>query len=139
STVHACLVFGPLSHLLLLQRGHTCVEVVRWTFEVRLIWKFASPVIGSTVPMPLGEPFHSLTTQTGTLAARSGSGAPNVSPLGVPGPTDACRSQGGVPSGPQLRRHALSVELATTGKLCEMPVQPMSRSVPLLATTRSSS
>src|SRR2546427_8903107 len=137
STVQALPWFGPLSHLLLLQRGHTCIAVVRWTFEVRLIWKLASPVRGLIVPMPLGEPFHWWTTQTGTLAARSGSGAPKVAPLGVPAPTDAVVSQGGVPSGPQVLRHAFSVELPTTGELCDVPVWPLSRSVPLVATTRS--
>src|SRR5439155_10230818 len=59
STVHAWPCCGPLSHLRLLQRGQTCVAVVRWTLEVRLSWKFASPVSGLMVPRPLGEPLNS--------------------------------------------------------------------------------
>src|SRR4030095_13307759 len=64
-------------------------------------------------------------------AASSGSGAPKVGPLSVPSPVSPLPSHSvsEVPS--QLLRQYLSVEPWITGKLCEVPVQPLSRSLPV--------
>src|SRR5215813_11146198 len=69
-------------------------------------------------------------TQTGTPEARSGRGAPNVGPFSEPVPVVPLPSHSvsDVPS--QLLRQYLRVEPWMIGKLCELPVQPLSRSEP---------
>src|SRR4029450_11094051 len=75
-------------------------------------------------------------TQAGTPEASSGSGAPNVGPLSVPSPVAPVPSHtvSVVPS--QLLRPYLRVEPWMIGKLCELPVQPLSRSLPVDGTCR---
>src|SRR5262245_42824685 len=75
-------------------------------------------------------------TQTGTPEARSGRGAPNVGPFSelspvVPLPSHSVSE---VPS--QLLRQYLRVEPWMIGKLCELPVHPLSRSLPVEGTWR---
>src|SRR5262249_52269712 len=71
------------------------------------------------------------TTHTGVFAASSGSGAPNVVPFCEFGPVVAVAMQF-TPSG-QLRVYRIEEPLMM-GKLCEMPVQPLSRSLPVAGT-----
>src|SRR5262245_58492363 len=70
-------------------------------------------------------------TQTGTPDARSGRGAPNVGPFSEPSPVVPLPSHmvSEVPS--QLLRQYLRVEPWMVGKLCELPVHPLSRSLPV--------
>src|SRR5262245_62059096 len=75
-------------------------------------------------------------TQTGTPEASSGRGAPKVGPLSelspvVPLPSHSVSE---VPS--QLLRQYLRVEPWMIGKLCELPVHPLSRSLPVDGTWR---
>ena len=71
---------------------------------------------------------HRLTTQTGTLLAKSGSGAPKISPLPVPGPIFPQTSHTVSLVELQPLRQTASFPLGTSGKLCAFPVHPMSRS-----------
>src|SRR5690348_7630173 len=77
-------------------------------------------------------------TQTGTLDANSGSGAPNVVPLTVLAPVEpvAVHTEFVLASQP-LRQNDRLLPW-TTGKFCEIPVTPLSRSVPLPEVVRSS-
>src|SRR6186713_3394086 len=87
-----------------------------------------SPVPSSAVPVMLSA--HLLTTQTGVLLARSGNGAPNVGPFGVPSPTAALKSHSVSLPELQFDRQPSRTPFGTRMKLCELPVQPLSRSVP---------
>src|SRR6266850_2152593 len=77
------------------------------------------------------------------MAARSGRGGPNTTPLRLSVPVGPAvlqtgfRSAGLLPS-LQPERQSLSFEWASTGKLWAVPVHPLSRSVPCSATSRSS-
>src|SRR5688572_2931453 len=73
------------------------------------------------------------TTQTGTLDASSGSGAPNVGPLIVPSPTGPFTTQDVSPAVSHSERHTFSEPFGVTAKFCEIPVQPLSRSLPVCA------
>ena len=90
----------------------------------------AAPVWRLNVPVSVGS-WYWLTTQTGTLAASSGRGAPNIRPfsesVAPPAPVVplAVHSKVVVPSQPE--RQYFRVEPPMTGKLCEVPVQPLSR------------
>src|SRR6185369_17403113 len=90
STLHDFPLFWPLLHLSFLHCGQTEEVSVRYTSEVRWMFRLMSPVASSAVPEMLSA--HLLTTQTGTLLARSGSGAPNVAPVGVAAPVTALKS-----------------------------------------------
>src|SRR5213076_3217360 len=78
-------------------------------------------------------------THTATPCAMSGSGGPNVAPLIELAPTAPMRSQTGFVLASHPERQTLSVARGSTGKLCEMPVHPLSRSVPVSAVERSAS
>src|SRR5207237_10523885 len=78
-------------------------------------------------------------TQTGTPCAMRGSGGPNVGPLIVPAPTGAQASQRGFVLASHVLRHRFTADRGGVGKLCEIPVQPLSRSLPVSAVRRSSS
>jgi hypothetical protein len=70
------------------------------------------------------------TTQTGAPTASSGNGAPKVLPFEVF--VAASSSTQGAPDAPsQPARHTRSRALEGIGKLCESPVKPLSRSVPI--------
>src|SRR6185369_10791209 len=101
------------------------------------MFRLMSPVASSAVPEMLSA--HLLTTQIGTLLARSGSGAPNVAPVGVPSPVVALKSQ--TVSLPELQfdRQPSIRPFGTRMKLCELPVQPLSRSVPVVPIVNVSS
>src|SRR2546428_246736 len=72
-------------------------------------------------------------THTATPCAMSGSGGPNVAPLIDPAPTAPMTSQTGFVLASHPERQTFSVARGSTGKLCEMPVHPLSRSVPVSA------
>ena len=98
-----------------------------------------SPVLRSALPMTSWPGMKRLVTHTGTFAARSGKGGPNVSVLIEPVPVGPQRPQSGFVVSSHPTRHNFSIEPPTTGKLCDVPVHPLSRSVPLLATVTSAS
>src|SRR5262245_55870083 len=75
-------------------------------------------------------------TQTGTPEARSGRGAPKVGPLSDPSPVVPLPSHSVSPVTSQLLRQYLRVEPWMIGKLCELPVHPLSRSLPVDGTWR---
>ena len=130
--MHGLSAFGPDVHAPLLQRGHTSPAVVRNTSEKRSTVRVTSPVCRFDVPV--GSFWKRLVTQTGTLAARSGRGGPNTSVLIEPTPVGPLRVQTGLLVVSQSVRQSFRFEPPTTGKLCDVPVHPLSRSVPLLAT-----
>src|SRR5207249_7750017 len=136
STVHGLPSFAPDVHAPFLQRGHTSPATVRNTSEKRSITTFVSPVLRSALPMTRPG-WKRLVTHTGTFAARSGRGGPNVSVLIEPVPVGPQRPQSGFVVSSHPTRHNFSIEPPTTGKLCDVPVHPLSRSVPLLATVTS--
>src|SRR5438876_8217278 len=78
-------------------------------------------------------------THTATPCAMSGSGGPNVAPLIDPAPTAPMMSQTGFVLASHPERQTFSDARGSTGKLCEMPVHPLSRSVPVSAVERSAS
>src|SRR5581483_5293193 len=94
-TVHACPWFGPVSHVPFevptvdpppLHSGQTLFAGVLNTVDARWIGVCCPPTIESYAPVWMSTvPFTSsanlFTTQTGTPAAKSGNGAPNVAPL----------------------------------------------------------
>src|SRR5439155_7813655 len=132
STVHDLSAFGPDVHAPLLQRGHTSPAVVRNTSEKRSTVRVTSPVCRFVVPVTSF--WKRLVTQTGTLAARSGRGGPKTSVLIEFTPVGPVMVQTGVAVVSQPLRQSFRFEPPTTGKLCDVPVHPLSRSVPLLAT-----
>src|SRR5437870_5047450 len=91
------------------------------------------------LPVAVGGAWKRLMTQTGTCAARSGSGGPKVAPLSDRAPIGPVAVQFGfvLVSHPLMQRK--SFEFGVTGKLCEIPLQPLSRSVHLSATVRTAS
>src|SRR5437867_5561003 len=91
------------------------------------------------LPLAVGGVWKRLRTQTGTCAARSGSGGPKVTPLSDPAPIGPVPWQFGfvLVSHPLMQRK--SCEPGVTTKLCDVPVQPLSRSVHLSATVRTAS
>src|SRR5438045_9649275 len=76
-------------------------------------------------------------TQTGTLCAIKGRGGPNVGPLTEPTPTGPVASHTGFVLASHVVRHRLTLDFSGVGKLCEMPVHPLSRSVPESMVERS--
>src|SRR5437870_7851886 len=130
-------MLGPLSHFAFLQRGQTSPTEVRKTSEKSFTWRSIVPVW--MLPVAVGGVWKRLRTQTGTCAARSGSGGPKVTPLSDPAPIGPVAVQFGfvLVSHPLTQRK--SCEPGVTGKLCEIPVQPLSRSVHLSATVRIAS
>src|SRR5262249_17964238 len=83
-----------------------------------------------TLNLPDGGPSYRLTTQTGMACAMSGSGGPKVRPLMLSGPVGAIASQTGFVVASQPVRHSWSAVRCGKTKLGEVPVQPMSKSVP---------
>src|ERR1051326_1678438 len=69
-------------------------------------------------------------THTGTLCAINGRGGPNVSPLTEPAPTGPFASHTGFVLASHVLRHRFTPDCGGVGKLCEMPVHPLSRPVP---------
>src|SRR5947207_6436148 len=128
STWQACPILGPLSQVPVSQRGQTLVWSVMNTCECRSTSPLISPV--ATLAVPVAGAVNTLTTQTGTPAATSGSGGPKVSVLIEPAPVGPFAVHGVVPAASHPLRQSLSFEFAGTGKLCDVPVQPLSRSVP---------
>src|SRR5688572_23611412 len=93
--------------------------------ELSPVWRFAVPV------KPLAPWVCQLfTTQTATPPATSGSGGPRVGLLNVPGPVMPLMSQSGSLALSQFVRHASTCTSSITGKLNDVPVQPLSRSLP---------
>src|SRR5215469_359241 len=90
----------------------------------------ASPVWRLNVPFRVVS-WYWFTTQTGTFAASRGRGAPKVAPFRLPAPVAPVpvHSKVLVPSQP-LRQY-FRVEPSITGKLWDVPVHPLSRSLPL--------
>src|SRR5439155_24622318 len=136
-TLQACPMLGPLSHVPFLQRGQTRPTEVRKTSEKSFTWRSIVPVW--MLPVAVGGVWKRLRTQTGTCAARSGSGGPKGTPLSVPAPIGAVAVQFGfvLASHPLMQRK--SCEPGVTRKLWDVPVQPLSRSVHLSATVRIAS
>src|SRR3989449_485479 len=128
STWQACPMFFPLSHVPVSQRGQTWVALVMKTCECRSTSPFISPV--TMLAVPVAGAVNRLITQTATPPAMSGSGGPKVSVLSEPTPVGPFAVQGVVPAASQPLRQNLSCDFAGTGKLCDTPVQPLSRSVP---------
>src|SRR5437867_6098380 len=91
------------------------------------------------LPVAVGGLWKRLRTQTGTCAARSGSGGPKVTPLSDPVPIGPVAVQFGFVLSSHPLMHMKSCEPGVTGKLCDVPVQPLSRSVHLSATVRTTS
>src|SRR5207249_279452 len=127
STWQACPILGPLSQVPVSQRGQTLVWSVMNTCECRSTSPAISPVAGLAVPVAAA--VNTLTTQTGTPAATSGSGGPKVLVLIEPAPVGPFAVHGVVPAASHPLRQSFSFEFAGTGKLCDVPVQPLSRSV----------
>src|SRR5438874_6993473 len=128
STWQACPMFFPLSHVPVSQRGQTWVALVMKTCECRSTSPVISPVAGLAVPV--AGAVNTLITQTATPPAMSGSGGPKVSVLSEPAPVAPFAVHGVVPAASQPLRQSFSCDFAGTGKLCDTPVQPLSRSVP---------
>src|SRR5437016_9096243 len=128
STWQACPMPLPLSHVPVSQRGQTLVASVTKTCECRSTSPVISPVAGLAVPV--AGAVNTLITQTATPPAMSGSGGPKVSVLSEPAPVAPFAVHGVVPAASQPLRQNLSCDFAGTGKLCDTPVQPLSRSVP---------
>src|SRR5439155_23752313 len=80
-----------------------------------------------------------LITQTATPCPKSGGGGPNVAPFIDPVPTRPMTSQTGFVLASHPERQSFSDARGSTGKLCEVPVQPRSRSEPTSFTLRCSS
>src|SRR5262249_48242458 len=120
------------------QRGHTCVPLLRNTSESRFTLPDATPVCTlAEKPVIFGLPKR-FWTHTGTPAASSGRGDPKVAAF----TTVVCASSSvhcGLVVLSQPVRQTRSGEFSTTGKLCDEPVVPLSRSVPELAVTRRNS
>src|SRR5438094_3401169 len=128
STWQACPMFFPLSHVPVSQRGQTWVALVMKTCECRSTSPFISPV--TMLAVPVAGAVNRLITQTATPPAMSGSGGPKVSVLSEPTPVGPFAVQGVVTAASPPLRQNLSGDFAGTGKLCDTPVQPLSRSVP---------
>src|SRR5206468_3413557 len=94
-------------------------------------------VLRSTLPLTISPGTKRLVTQTGTLAASSGRGGPKTSVLSEPAPVGPQMPQSGLVVSSHPTRQNFSCEPPTTGKLCDVPVHPLSRSVPVLATVTS--
>jgi len=151
--VHALPWFGPAEQVPrapycgvppVEQRGQTLVwSEMRWTSENRLtcigVASDTSPVWMLIFPVT-GVDWKRLMTHTATPCAMSGSGGPNVAPLIDCAPTGPIMSQTGWPGAVVPASHPVrqtfSGERGSTGKLCETPVHPLSRSVPLSPTVR---
>src|SRR2546425_9318978 len=128
STWQACPMLLPLSHVPVSQRGQTWVALVMKTCECRSTSPFISPV--TRLAVPVAGAVNTLITQTATPPAMSGSGGPKGSVLSEPTPVGPFAVHGVVPAASQPLRQNLSCDCAGTGKLCDTPVQPLSRSVP---------
>src|SRR5437016_1228747 len=76
-------------------------------------------------------------THTGTDCAISGSGGPKVAPLSEPAPVSPLASHTGLVLASHPVRQSFTLERGGVGKLCEMPVHPLSRSLPASAVERS--
>src|SRR5262245_4850623 len=127
-----------------LQRGHTSPgNLVRSQTSENSFTTFglaadpASPVCRLNMPVSCGS-WYRLMTQTGTPVVRSGRGAPKVRPLttglvavGVPSLVVPVPVQWKFVFPSQPVRQYVSFEPPMTGKLCDVPVQPLSRSLPL--------
>ena len=124
STVHGLPWFTPKSQTLFLQRGHTWPGSVRKTSERRSTVTFTAPVDRSAVPVITSPGTKRFATHTGTLAARSGRGGPNVSVLIESAPVGPHMPQTGFVLLSHRVRQSFSCEPPTTGKLCEVPVHP---------------
>ncbi len=74
------------------------------------------------------------TTHTGTPLASSGSGGPKVPPFSEFLPVEPSPVQFGLVVASQPERQKFRLVLLGTRKLCELPVTPLSRSLPLEAT-----
>src|SRR6266849_4364017 len=69
----------------------------------------------------------------------SGRGGPKVSVLSAPAPVAPVASHTGFVLASHPERQSVTNERGGVGKLCEMPVQPLSRSLPVAPLERSSS
>src|SRR5262245_21377938 len=105
---------------------------------MRFTVPLTAPVAGSAVkPVRLFDA-NRFTTQTGAPTASSGRGAPKVFELVVfVAASFSVHGASDEPSHPA--RHTRRRAFEGTGKLCESPVQPLSRSVPMPGVVRRSS
>src|SRR5262245_3807797 len=128
STWQAWWLCPPLSHVPFRHCGQTRVASVAKTSEKSGMSPFISPVW--RLPMPVASPLKRLMTQTGTPPAISGSGGPKNCPFTEPCPVGPFAVHIGFDVLSHPWRQNVVVASLMTGKLCDVPVQPLSRSVP---------
>src|SRR2546428_6145450 len=130
-------MFAPLSQVPSSHRGQTLVASVVNTCECRSTSVETSPVAKSA--MPLIGAVSTLTRQTATPPAITGSGGPKVVPLSEPVPVGPFAVHVVVPAASQPLRQSFNCNFAGKGKLCSAPVQPRSRSVPWSSRVKTTS
>src|SRR5713101_7770675 len=138
STVQLLPMFVPASQVAveptapLPQRGQTWLALVENTIEERRI----GVAVESSVPFRMSNVPRTVSaanwfiTHTGVFAAKSGSGGPKVAPLSKPAPVGPQAVQTEFVVLSHRDRNILRPAPAITGKLCEWPGVPVSRSVP---------
>ena len=120
------------------QRGQSWLDELRKTSVSRSIVTLTAPLWRSAAPRVIFWLPKRLTRQTGTPAAKSGSGGPNVRPFTWSVAASSSVHPGVVLASQPVRHIRICVP-NTTGKLCDAPVQPLSRSVPSRAIASMSS
>jgi hypothetical protein len=134
STVQPWPLFGPPWQVPFwpmappLQVGQGRVWLMPWcTLAVSGMTMSRSPLAILALEIVTGDAY-SFTTQTGAPPVERGRGAPNVSPLIVPEPVAPVPVQVESFVVSQFWRHTQRIDPSTTPWLCDIPVQPVSRS-----------